>query len=309
MQLDLLVRALRWEADGVLSVELESPDGVLPPWEPGAHIDVSLPSGLERQYSLCGDRDAPAWKIAVLREVSGRGGSAWMHDELRVGSVLRADGPRNHFELTDAPSYLFLAGGIGITPILAMVKEAEFRRTDWRLVYGGRRRSSMAFLPELAKYGARVQVAPQEEVGLLDLSVIDQTDPETVVYCCGPSALIDAVTDRCEQVGRSLHVERFVPIVTAEEARHGSGFDVVLQRTGTVLRVGDGESILDAVEAAGFRPPSSCLEGTCGTCETAVLEGDVDHRDSILTDAERASSKTMMICVSRACSKRLVLDL
>lgn len=309
MQLDLLVRALRWEAEGVLSVELEAPGNSLPQWAPGAHLDVTLPNGLERQYSLCGDRDARTWKIAVLREESGRGGSAWMHDDLRVGDVLQVDGPRNHFELTAAPSYLFLAGGIGITPILPMVAEVSRRSAEWRLVYGGRRRSSMAFLPDLAPHGDRVQIAPQDEVGLLDLSVIDETAPGTVVYCCGPSALIDAVTARCESVGRTLHVERFVPVVTAEQARHGAGFEVVLQRSGTVLHVGDGESILDAAEAAGLRPPSSCLEGTCGTCETTVLEGDVDHRDSILTDAEKASSTTMMICVSRACSARLVLDL
>lgn len=306
---ELFVRGLRWEADEVVSVELEPVGGVLPQWEPGAHIDLTLPNGFQRQYSLCGDRDALSWKIAVLREESGRGGSAWMHEALRVGDTLRVEGPRNHFELMSAPSYLFIAGGIGITPILAMVEEAARVDADWRLIYGGRRRSSMAFLPQLMRFGKRVVLAPHDEVGLLDLSVIDETAPETVVYCCGPAALIDAVTARCEQVGRTLRVERFVPIVTAEQARHGSGFEVVLQRSGTVLEVSDGASILDAAEAAGLRPPSSCLEGTCGTCETTVLEGSVDHRDSILTEDERASNKTMMICVSRASTARLVLDL
>ncbi|WGY01692.1 PDR/VanB family oxidoreductase [Nocardioides sp. QY071] len=306
----LLVRSLRWESDGVVSVELETADGSqLPSWEPGAHIDLALPNGLERQYSLCGVPGEGYWRIAVLREARGRGGSEWIHQSLRVGTTLEANGPLNHFELEEGPSYLFVAGGIGVTPILPMLGALSARGAEWRLLYGGRSGASMAFVSQVSDYGERVQIAPQDEVGLLDLTIIDKTSPETLVYCCGPAPLIDAVAARCAAVGRELRVERFAPAISAEAARQGDGFEVVLERSGLVLEVSDGESILDVVEGAGVWPPSSCLEGTCGTCETKVLAGAVDHRDSILTEGERQTGQTMMICVSRAASRRLVLDL
>ena len=169
--LKLLVRSLRWEADGVVSIELEMADGSrLPAWAPGAHIDLALPNDLERQYSLCGAPDEDFWRIAVLREVNGRGGSAWIHQSLRVGTTLDAKGPLNHFELAEAPAYLFIAGGIGITPIVPMLGALSARDADWRLLYGGRSGASMAFVSRVSEYGDRVQIAPQDEVGLLDLA-------------------------------------------------------------------------------------------------------------------------------------------
>ncbi|MGW5746776.1 PDR/VanB family oxidoreductase [Amycolatopsis sp. NPDC003861] len=298
MEHRIRVRALRWEADDVISLELAAADGEpLPTWEPGAHIDLVLPEDRVRQYSLCGEPESPTWRVAVLRE---KAGSAWVHDRLRPGALLTVRGPRNHFPLVDAPAYVFIAGGIGITPILPMVRQVASSDADWRLHYAGRRR---AFTEELARYGHRVSSTLER----FDLdAVLDRAPEDAVVYCCGPPALLDAVSERCI---RRLFVERFVPQVPAEAARSGSGFDVRLKRAGLTLQVADGQSILDAVEAAGAGPPSSCREGVCGTCETRVIEGDVDHRDSILTDAERATGETMMICVSRAAAGRLVLDL
>jgi ferredoxin-NADP reductase len=305
------VRALRWEAEGIVSLELEAPDrSPLPSWEPGAHVDLLLPGDRERQYSLCGDPDEGTWTVAVLRERNGRGGSAWIHDELRPGGELRVRGPRNNFALEPAPAYLFLAGGIGITPILPMVRAVERAGAEWTLYYGGRDRRSMAFLDLLAGLGERVRLVPEDEVGRLDLDrALDDAPVEAVVYCCGPAGLLAEVEERCRQRGRELRLERFEPLVDAATARTGGAFEVRLARSGITVTVADGQSILEAVEAVGVNPSCSCLEGTCGSCETPVLEGAVDHRDAILTEAERASGATMMICVSRAASKQLVLDL
>jgi ferredoxin-NADP reductase len=280
----------------------------LPEWTPGAHIDLLLPNGLQRQYSLCGDpADRRCWRVAVLREKAGRGGSAYVHDHLDVGAVVGVRGPRNHFPFAAGPRHLFIAGGIGITPILPMLAAADACGSDWRLAYGGRSRSSMAFLDELAWYGPRVAVYPQDEVGLLDLDrLLATADPATPIYCCGPEPLIAAVEART--AGRDLHVERFRP--TAVESEAGDQpFDVVLQRTGRTVRVPAGVSILAALEAAGIDVLHSCREGTCGTCETGVVAGEPDHRDSVLTDADRAANDCMMICVSRAKTPQLVLDL
>ncbi|MPY56542.1 PDR/VanB family oxidoreductase [Streptomyces spongiae] len=305
------VRALRWEADGVVSLELEAADGApLPPWEPGAHLDLVLPEGLERQYSLCGRPDASTWRVAVRREADGRGGSAWVHDRLRPGTTLPVRGPRNHFALVDAPAYLFIAGGIGITPLLPMAERATAAGREWRLHYGGRSRVGMAFVEELAGYGERVALYPRDEGGRIDLeAVLDDAPADAAVYCCGPPSLVDTVVRLCAERDRQVSVERFAPVIPAEAARAGDGFEVQLLRSGVKVEVAGGQSILEAVEAAGVWPPSSCLEGTCGTCETRVVEGRVDHRDSILTEAERASGETMLICVSRADCARLVLDL
>jgi len=313
--LGLRVRQLRWEADGVLSVELVDPaGGELPPWTPGAHVDIELCPGLERQYSLCGEvDDARAWRIAVLHEPEGRGGSAWVHERLRPGDPVRARGPRNHFALEPATAYQFIAGGIGITPILPMLAAATARQLPWRLAYGGRRRASMAFVGELERYAERVTLRPQDEHGLLDVpGLLAACAPDSAIYCCGPAPLLSAVEECCAATGLppgALHLERFTPLLDAAAARSGDGFEVRLERSGLTVHVDEGQTILEAVEAAGVEVSCSCLEGVCGTCETAVLEGTPDHRDSILTDAERAAGDTMMICVSRASSPRLRLDL
>lgn len=194
-----------------------------------------------------------------------------------------------------------------ITPILPMVAEVAATARDWRLVYGGRTRSSMAFRDELARrHPDNVEIWPQDEHGLLDLSALLTEPDDTAVYCCGPEPLLAAVEQR--RTTGSLHLERFAPRPGASDGPRQE-FDVELAQTGTVLRVPAGRSILEVVEQSGLPVLSSCREGTCGTCETAVLSGRPDHRDSVLTDEERAVNDTMMICVSRSCSPRLVLDL
>ena len=305
---ELVVDRRQSAADGVLALTLRHPLGEqLPAWEPGAHIDVLLGPDLERQYSLCGDpADRHAWRIGVLREPDGRGGSAYVHGELKDGHKVRVRGPRNNFALEPAPRYRFVAGGIGITPILPMLAAAEEAGAEWTLLYGGRTRNSMAFTEELGAYGERVTIAPQDETGLLGLgSVLDDVPEGTLVYCCGPGPLLDAVEERCPR--GVLRVERFQP--KEQETGPDSEFEVVLEHAGKTLTVPVGVSVLDTVRAAGVEVLYSCTEGTCGTCETDVLEGIPDHRDSVLSDEEREAGETMLICVSRCRGQRLVLDL
>nr|WP_205861539.1 PDR/VanB family oxidoreductase [Planosporangium flavigriseum] len=283
----------------------------LPPWTPGAHIDVELPGGLTRQYSLCGEPADPSrWRLGVLREADGRGGSRWLADQLTVGTVLRVRGPRNNFPLHPAARYVLVAGGIGITPILPMIRAAEAAGADWVLHYGGRTRASMAFLDELAGYGDRVRIHPQDETGLLDLdAILGAPAADTLVYCCGPTGLLDAVSERCrEWPAGSLHVERFTAVAVVPDGEE-TGFEVVCERSGLTVTVPPELSILEAVENAGVSVLSSCTEGICGTCETTVLDGEPDHRDCLLTDDEKAAGDTMLICVSRCRGARLVLDL
>ncbi|MFE2302195.1 PDR/VanB family oxidoreductase [Streptomyces sp. NPDC059445] len=305
---ELIVGRREFAADGVVALSLRHPLGAdLPPWEPGAHIDVLLGPGLERQYSLCGDpADRGTWRIAVLREPDGRGGSAHVHERLGEGDTVRVRGPRNHFPLVPAPRYRFVAGGVGITPILPMLAAAEAAGAEWTLLYGGRTRGSMAFTGELRRYGDRVTLAPQDETGMLDLpSALAGLRADTLVYCCGPGPLLDAMEERCPEA--SLRVERFRP--KDQQPGGGAEFEVVLERSGRTVTVAPGVSVLDTVRAAGVEVLYSCAEGTCGTCETEVLEGTPDHRDSVLTDEEREAGGTMLICVSRCLGGRLVLDL
>jgi ferredoxin-NADP reductase len=218
-------------------------------------------------------------------------------------------GPRNHFPLIASPRYQFIAGGIGITPILAMIEAAEARGAEWSLLYGGRSRASMAFLDRL-EGDDRVTVWPQDEKGLLDLaSVLGTPRPDTLVYCCGPGALLDAVEAGCESwPDGSLHLERFAAkkIEASEDAL--DSFEVECSRSGVTVTVPQGISIFDAVEKAGVDVIGSCMEGICGTCEADVLDGTPDHRDSVLSKKERERGDTIMTCVSRSLSKKLVLD-
>lgn len=301
-------------ADGVVELTLVAADGGdLPLWQPGAHIDLVRGDGLVRQYSLCGDAaDARTWRIAVLREPSGRGGSAWVHDRLRLGESVTVRGPRNHFRLEAARHYVFIAGGIGVTPVRPMVAAVDAAGAEWRLAYGGRTRASMAFVDELARYGDKVAIRPQDEVGLLDLDeVIGVPRPDTLIYCCGPEPLVRAVTSRCDRwPDPVLRVERFAPASPPADADVvDAPISVELRRTGVTVDVPVGTTVLEAVNAVGANVMSSCEEGLCGTCETEVLDGVPDHRDSVLTDAERASGTCMMLCVSRARTPRLVLDI
>jgi cytochrome P450/ferredoxin-NADP reductase len=306
------VVAKRQVADGVAALTLRDLDGhPLPPWDAGAHVDLILDDAPTRQYSLCGDpAGAAEYRLGILRDPDGRGSSRYVHDRLQEGDTVRVRGPRNNFPLVASPRYLFVAGGIGITPILPMIRSAEEAGADWRLVYGGRRRASMAFLDELARYGDRVSVCPQDETGLLDLDTLLGTPlPDTLVYCCGPEPLLAAVEQRCAGwPPRSLHVERFAPKALTAPVRT-EAFEVVLQQSGLTLTIPPDRSILSVVDEAGVGVLSSCAEGTCGTCETTVLDGIPDHRDSVLDETEKKANDCMMICVSRSCTERLVLDL
>jgi len=311
-RLPVRVLGARWEAEGIASYELTTADGsALPAWEPGAHVDVHLPSGTIRQYSLCGDpASTSCYRIAVLELPDGRGGSLEVHRELRPGVRLEVGAPRQEFALVEAERYLFLAGGIGITPMLPMIREAQRRGADWRLVYGVRSAEHVAFRDELAAYGDRVETV----VGILDLPALVAGSGGAAVYACGPTAMLDALTDAMEEAGRAedLHLERFAPaapVVVAGDGEPADGFEVELAKSGVVIKVGPDETVLDAIRAAGVDRSSSCEMGFCGACETPVLEGVVDHRDDLLTEDERAANNTMLVCVSRAACARLKLDL
>ncbi|HTU72009.1 MAG TPA: PDR/VanB family oxidoreductase [Trebonia sp.] len=301
-------------ADGVLALRLvPAGPAPLPPWTPGSHIDVRLPGGLVRQYSLCGEpASAAGWRVAVLLEPDGRGGSALVHGALAEGDELTVSRPRNHFELHNAAAYLFIAAGIGITPILPMIAEVERLGRPWRLAYAGRSLATMAFLDELARYGDKVALRPADETGRMDLTaLLGPPTRGTAVYCCGPASLLDDVATRCDALGLppgTLHIERFTPLDGAG-SHAGDGFEVEVASSGQVIAVSDGQSVLSALRAAGVDVLSSCEEGTCGTCETGVLSGVPEHRDTVLTDSERTACDLMMVCVSRARTPRLVLDL
>jgi ferredoxin-NADP reductase len=299
-------------AEGVIALELRRADGgELPQWTPGAHIDLVLDTDLERQYSLCGDpADRRSWRIAVLREPASRGGSERVHTAVGVGDTLTVRGPRNNFPLEPASRYLFVAGGIGITPILPMIAAAEAAGAEWTLAYGGRRAASMAFRDTVSGHGARVRIHPEETHGLLPLAeLVDAAGPETLVYCCGPEPLLRAVEERC--AGRpngTLHLERFTPKEVGAPVRAGA-FRVRCARSALEVEVGPDRSILEVLEEAGAPVPSSCREGTCGTCESPVVAGRPDHRDSLLTEDEQQAGDTMLICVSRSLDDELVLDI
>jgi ferredoxin-NADP reductase len=311
--MELAVRSMTLEAEGVLSVELVSPAGIdLPGWEPGAHLDVLL-GAVSRQYSLSGDpADRTRYRLGVLLEPASRGGSAFVHESLRPGDRLEASGPRNHFRLEPAPAYVFLAGGIGITPILPMLARAEAVGADWTLVYGGRTASSMAYTAELAAYGERVTLHPQDRHGLLDLDgLLGDPRRDTLVYCCGPEALLTAVEQRMAAwPPDALRVERFAaPPGVERDPASEHAVEVVLAETGRSVLVDPETSILQALLDDGVDVLHDCRDGICGACETKVIEGDVDHRDYVLSERERAANDCMMVCVSRACGKRLVLGL
>ncbi|WP_372495631.1 PDR/VanB family oxidoreductase [Saccharopolyspora soli] len=306
------VAAIESQADGVVTVVLERPDGRrLPDWAPGAHIDLVMPNGLTRQYSLCGDRwDAHSYRVGVLREPDSRGGSAYVHERLREGDLLGLGGPRNNFPLVPADRYLFVAGGIGITPLLPMIHQAQLLGAEWELLYGGRARRSMTFVDELAQYGDRVRIVPQDEHGLLDLAAfLGDPRADTRVYACGPAPLLAALASATADWPRhTVRTERFVSRDLDAPLR-SSAFEVELARTGTIVTVRPEQTVLEAAQMAGVEVLSSCRQGTCGTCDTTVLAGRPDHRDSILDDAERLAGDCMFPCVSRSCDDRLVLDL
>lgn len=311
----LRVQQKSWEAAGVTAITLVDPTGAdLPGWEPGAHLALHLPNGMVREYSLCSDpADLRWWTVAVLRKPDSRGGSSHIHDALPVGSLLEVDGPRNAFALEEtAAQHILVAGGIGITPIISMVRGLEQRERPWRLLYTGRSRSTMAFLDEIAQLPAdRVTVhADDESDGRYpDIAgLLADLPPTALVYCCGPEPLMDACGAALADPSR-LRLERFKAPEPVASTTPDDEFDVVIATTGQRVRVGATTSVLDALNDAGISVASSCTEGICGTCEVAVVKGDIDHRDFVLGSAEQESGTTMLPCVSRCRSAELVLDL
>lgn len=296
-------------ADDVVEFRLARPDGSrLPDWAPGAHIDLVLPDGRTRQYSLCGDRwDASSYTIAVQREPDGRGGSALLHASVGVGDVLGFGGPRNGFRLAPSTDHLFIAGGIGITPLLPMVHQADLLGLEWRMLYLGRSRDRLAFLDTLGAHGDRVTVHCGDEHGRADLAAWRPESADTRVYACGPERLLDAVEAwGAVEGGQPPKLERFSAPV--RETGPSTRFEVVAARSGVTAVVEPNESIVQALGRAGVGILTSCAQGVCGTCETDVLDGSPDHRDTLLDDHERAEGDCIFPCVSRSLRSRLVLD-
>lgn len=311
----VVVSGRRVEAhdDNVVGLTFSRPSGgVLPPWRPGAHVDLTLPSGLRRQYSLCGDpADTDRYQIAVRRIPDGGGGSTEVHDALHVGTELVVSEPRNAFAFavpghgSPARHLHFVAGGIGITPILPMLRIAERLGISWSMVYTGRSIDSLPFVSDVLAFGDKVTVRTDDVAGLPTTDdLLTGIGPTPAIYACGPEPMIrtlrvgaDALTDA------EFHYERF----SAPTIVDGRPFTVELARSGRVIDVAADVSALDAI--ASVRPDTtySCKQGFCRTCIVGVLSGTPDHRDSTLTDAERTDH--MLICVSRSQGERLVLDL
>lgn len=314
--IDTIVERVEQVANGVASLVLRRMDGSdFPLWEPGSHIDVHLADGLVRQYSLCSTPDdLTTLRIGVLHVAESRGGSRHVHEQLVAGSPLTISAPRNNFPMIDSRKYLFVAGGIGVTPIIPMLEAAEAAGKQWSLVYCGRSRSTMAFAEQLlARYGTeKVRIAAEDETGRLDLQeILGMPRAHMLVYACGPGGMLTAIEELCMGWPPGvLHTERFVADALGAGAS-AEPFEVELARSGTSVTVAAGQTVLEAVELVGARVLSSCRAGLCGTCETTVLVGDVEHRDAALTKADQDAGDVMMVCVSRAAAgcSRLVLDL
>jgi ferredoxin-NADP reductase len=312
---------LRYEAHRIISVELRPANGLecFPMAEAGAHIDLHLGNGLVRSYSLTNPGEQHRYLVAVLDDPGSRGGSRFVHEQLRVGQVIGIGAPRNHFRLEEeAPASVLIAGGIGITPLLAMLRRLVALGKPARLVYCGRSRQGAAFLAEIDALArsavpgrVSVELRFDDEQGCPpDMgTLLAGHAPGTHFYCCGPTPMIDAFEAACKALGCvHAHTERF-KAAPAPEPAASAGYTVELRRSGKSFAVAAGVSLLDALQAQGAAPPLSCREGLCGTCETRVLEGEVEHRDAILTEAERKANRSMMVCVSSGRCGRLVLDL
>ncbi|WP_322056366.1 PDR/VanB family oxidoreductase [Paraburkholderia sp. J63] len=316
--LEVEVRGMRVEAETVRSFELWPVVGELPPFEAGAHIDVHLPNGIVRQYSLTNPQERHRYVIGVNRDAASRGGSVHMHDALALGTRLTIGVPRNHFPLDEAAGHsVLVAGGIGITPLLAMARRLNALGRRWDLYYCARTARRAAFLPELraladAHSGGTLHCVFDGEPGgaPLDLrDVLARHGAEADYYCCGPVALMDAFNAVLASLppGR-IHTEYF-KAPEPSSAAGGEAFTVRLERQQKSFVVPPGRSILDVLEAHGVPVMCSCREGVCGTCETAVIAGEPDHRDHVLSPDERAANRTMMICVSRCKGEWLALDI
>lgn len=306
------------EAEGVLGVTLADPaGGRLPAWSPGAHLDLVLPEGdahgEARKYSLCGPADSGDWRIAVLREPDSRGGSRWMHESVREGTELHVRGPKNHFRLDETRDHhVLIAGGIGITPIIAMADRLKAQGRSYELHYAGRGLASMAFVERLERdHGEALHLYPKDEGRRLDLATLLATPRDaTLLYACGPDRLLAALeAGAAHWPAGSLHVEHFTAEGTQLDPEREHAFAVELSDSELVVEVPPDRTLLQALRAAGIDVPSDCEEGLCGSCQVEVVEGEIDHRDKVLTPAERASQTCLISCCSRAKGQRLVLAL
>lgn len=308
---EMRLHSIRYAAQDTHLYEFRRPDGaVLPKAEPGAHIDLHLPNGMMRQYSLCtADGDPRAYVVGVKRDRASRGGSRYIHEYLQVGEILKIGGPRNNFPLKeDAGHSVLIAGGIGVTPIWCMAQRLVKLGRSFELHYACRTRSEAAFLEELEALPQAKLHFDDEAGGFLDLAPIVANAPAGAhFYCCGPLPMLAGYEAAAKALpAEQVHVEYFS---AKEEAATGGGYVVELRRSGREFPIPEGRTILQVLRDAGVDVPYSCEEGVCGACETQVISGEVDHRDNILTEKERLESKTIMVCCSGAKSARLVLDL
>jgi tetrachlorobenzoquinone reductase len=311
--IEVRLTAIRFAAHDTNLFEFRRPDGgALPPYEPGAHVDLHLPNGLVRSYSLTVARGDPGvYVFGIKRDPASRGGSRWVHDELRVGRTLRISPPRNNFPLAgDGAQAILIAGGIGITPIWCMVQRLEEVGRSWTLHYACRSRADMAFHDALAGLnGARLHFDDEHGGRVLDVAAIVAAAPKDAhLYCCGPTPMLKAFeTATADWPRAQVHVEYFTPKVQ-EPAKKG-GFTVELARSGREIFIPEGQSILQVLLDEGVDVDYSCELGICGACEQRVIAGEPEHRDSILTEEEQAENKRVMICCAGCKSERLVLDL
>jgi vanillate O-demethylase ferredoxin subunit len=311
--IDVRLSAIVFGGEGSNLFELRRPDGaVLPAFTAGAHVDLHLPNGLVRQYSIANaPHERDRYLLGIRREDRGRGGSRFLHDAVRVGALLKVGGPRNNFPLIeDAAASVFIAGGIGITPIRSMIHRAEAIGQPWRLYYAVRWRAEAIFAPELIALGDRVVLHVDEEQGgrLLDLpGIVAASRAGAHFYCCGPTPMLAAFRAATAAVHAGhAHLESFSG--DAVPATQG-GFVLELARSGRRIPVPPGTRIIEALRDAGVTVQTACEQGICGTCETRVLQGTPEHRDQLLSDEEKAAGRTMMICCSGSLSEVLVLDL
>lgn len=312
------VTQLKREAEGILGIELQAADGgTLVPFEPGAHIDVHLADGLIRQYSVCNDAaETDRYRLGVSLSATSRGGSSYLHASLREGDSLTISEPRSLFALSSvAASHRFIAGGIGITPILSMIRWCVRHSVPWHLHYCVRSRTYAAYLDELRAFGDNVHVHANDESGgqTADIqALVSNVAAAEHVYCCGPDGLMDAVLHHGRQCGiprENLHFERFTAPPPRVADNSERAFTVLLAKQGLRCAVAPNESILESLERHGVHPPFSCREGLCRSCELEVLSGKVEHRDYVLSEDEQMANRSLMICVSRAKSDELVIDL
>lgn len=317
--IEVVVTAVQEQAQGICSWEFRRPDGgELPPFTAGAHVDLHLANGLNRSYSLCNSQaDRDRYVVGIANDPNSRGGSKFIHESLKIGDRIQISAPRNNFPLVEnAPLTVFIAGGIGITPMYCMIQRLETLGRPWQLYYSTRVRALCAFKPALealeAKQPGRVHFNFDQEPGgkITDLKALIASKPAgTHFYCCGPTPMLKAYESSAKELGRpepEIHVEYFS---AKEEASTAGGYTVVLQRTGKSFEVAPGKTMLDVLLANNIDVAYSCLEGVCGTCETRVLEGVPDHRDAVLSPEERASNKTIMVCCSGSKTPKIVLDL